>query len=87
MSLGILALHLESGRFRNNKKVEGGTCLICNSHNVQNEEHFICICTNYSHLRNDLYLKVENAENHGISNENKLVHLVKYKWKELSMFY
>ncbi len=39
---------------------------------------------NYSHLRNDLYLKVENAEYHGLTNENKLVYLVKYKCKKLS---
>ncbi len=31
-------------------------------------------------------LNVENADCHGLSNENKLVHLVKYKWKEISMF-
>ncbi len=36
----------------------------------------------YSQPRNDLYLKAEN----GLSNEIKLVRLVKYKWKELSMF-
>ncbi len=41
--------------------------------------------TKYSQLQNDLYLKVENAECHGLSNENKLVCLIKYKWKELSM--
>ncbi len=28
---------------------------------------------------------MENAEFHGLSNENKLVHLVKHKWKELSI--
>ncbi len=29
---------------------------------------------------------MENAEFHGLSNENKRVHLVKHKWKELSIF-
>ncbi len=29
---------------------------------------------------------MENAEFHGLSNENKLVHLVIHKWKELSIF-
>ncbi len=80
LRLGILPLHLETGRFRN-KKVEERTCLICDSQDVENEEHFICVCTKYSQLLNDLYLKVENAEFHGLSNENKLVYLVKYKWK------
>ncbi len=68
------------------KKVEERTLLICDSQDVENEEHVICVCTKYSQLCNDLYLKVENAEFHGLSNENKLVYLVKNKWKELSMF-
>ncbi len=59
---------------------------ICDSEDVENEEHIICVCAKYSQLRNDLYLKVENAECHGLLNENKLVYLVIYKWKELSMF-
>ncbi len=33
----------------------------------------------YSQLCNDLYLKVENAEFHSLSNQNKLVDLSKYK--------
>ncbi len=32
-----------------------------------------------------IYLKVENAEFHGVSNENEFVHIIKYKWKDLSM--
>ncbi len=46
----------------------------------------LCVPTKYSQLCNDLYLKVETAEFHGLSNESKLVYLVKYKWKELSIF-
>ena len=33
----------------------------CNSQYVENVEHVICVCTMYSQLRNNLYLKVENA--------------------------
>ncbi len=76
--MDILPLNVEMGHFRN-KKVEERTCLICDSQDIENEEHFICVCTKYSQLRNDLYLKVENARFHGLSNENKLVYLVKYK--------
>ncbi len=72
--------------FQKFKKVEDRICLICNLQYVENEEHCICVCTTYSHLRNNLYLTVENAEFHTLSNENKLVHLVKHKWKELSIF-
>ncbi len=86
LRLGIFPLHLGAGRFRNLKKVEDRICLICNSQYVENEEHFICVCATYSQLRNNLYLIVENAEFHGLTNENKLVHLVKYMWKELCIF-
>ncbi len=72
LRLGILPLHLERGCFRNKKKqVEDRICLICNLQYVENEEHFICVCTTSSH---------------GLSNENKLVHLVKHKWREISIF-
>ncbi len=60
--------------------------LICNLQYVENEEHFICVCTPYSQLRNNLYLTVENAEFLGLSNVKKLVHLVKHKSKEISIF-
>ncbi len=40
LRLGILSLHLETGRFRN-KNVEERTCLICDSQDVEIEEHFI----------------------------------------------
>ncbi len=29
---------------------------------------------------------MKNAKFHGLSNENKLVQLIKYKWKELNIF-
>ncbi len=44
----------------------------------ESEEEFVCAYTKYSQLCNDLlYLKVQNEELHGRSNENKLVHVVK----------
>ncbi len=67
LRFGILPLHLETGLFRN-KKVEERTCLICDSQDVEKEEYFICVCSKYNHLRNDLYLKVENAGFRGLSN-------------------
>ncbi len=41
------------------------------------------MCTIYCQRCNDLYLKVKNAEFHAKSNESKIVHIVKYEWKEL----
>ncbi len=42
--LGILPLYLETGCFRN-IKVDKRTC---DSEDVDNEEHLICVCTKYS---------------------------------------
>ena len=83
--LGILPLHLETGWFKN-KKVEERICQICTSQDVENEEHFVCVCNTYSQLCYTLYLKLDNAEFHLLSNEQKLVYLVKYNWKDLSIF-
>ncbi len=79
-AMDVLLLYLETVCLKN-KKVEDRIYLICDLQGVENEEHFRCVCTKYSQLCNGLYLKVDNAELIGLSNENKLVHIVKYNWK------
>ncbi len=49
-------------------------------------KNILCVCTKYSQLPNDLYLKLENAMFPGLSNEIKLLQLVKYKLKQVDMF-
>ena len=43
---GILQLHIETGRF-NNTKLEDRLCKICNDNNIENEYHFLCICSEF----------------------------------------
>ncbi len=45
--IGILPLHIETGRFRN-AKVEETVCQVCNNGDVENEFNFVCICNLYN---------------------------------------
>ena len=57
LRLGILPLQIETGRFENIKdgltgrfrklKVEECKCQICNSDDIEDEKHFVCICQVY----------------------------------------
>ncbi len=40
--IGILPLHIETGRFRD-YKTDDRACFICNSGEVENEVHFMCV--------------------------------------------
>ncbi len=46
LRLGILPLRIETGRY-SNLNVEDRTCLICESNDVENEEHFLFECNYY----------------------------------------
>ena len=82
--LGILPLHIETGRFRK-KQPEERICPICNT-GIEDEYHFVCICEEYSHFREMLYNKVVNVEFNVMSNEEKFVYLINNCWKELSIY-
>ncbi len=38
----ILPLHIETGRFRD-ERIDERVCLLCNSGEVENEIHFLCV--------------------------------------------
>ncbi len=40
--IGILPLHIETGRFRNGKEDER-KCHVCNNEDIENEFHFVCL--------------------------------------------
>ena len=73
---GTLPLAIETGRFRN-IDVENRTCTMCDQNLIEDEKHFICICSLYHDLRlklysdlnldhetntNDLFIKVMRSE-------------------------
>ncbi len=57
LRLGILPLHIETGRY-SNLRIEDRTCLICNSNDVENEDHFLFNCNFYSTERDRLETEI-----------------------------
>ena len=68
--LGILPLHIETGRFRNKLDSSTGkyrrleinerTCNLCNNEEIENEMHFLLHCTSYENERRELFDKARN---------------------------
>jgi hypothetical protein len=48
--MGILRIHIETGRF-NNTKVEERLCKVCNENAVEDENHFLFDCSAYDNPR------------------------------------
>ena len=51
---GILPLNVETGRFRNIDLSER-LCTLCQSHEVEDEYHFLCSCQSYMDIRQCLF--------------------------------
>ena len=56
---GILQLHVETGRF-NGTALENRTCNICHNGDIEDEYHFVCVCTEYEEDRQILYQELSN---------------------------
>lgn len=73
LRVGILPLHIETGRWYNVKE-EDRTCKVCNNNQVESEMHFLFLCSKYDTPRNRLIEEVSkimpNITN--CNNEEKL---------------
>ena len=87
LRVGILPIHIETGRFRN-IKLEDRTCQICNSNVVEDEFHLVCICNYYCKEREILYniIKSRNGNFDSMSNADKFVYVLKYEEKILAKY-
>ena len=57
LRLSMHPLRMQTGRYaRNNTPREERYCLVCNSTDIEDEYHFICICPCYTDIRKK-YLK------------------------------
>ncbi len=83
--IGILPLHIETGRLRD-KRINERVCLLCTSGEVENELHFLCVCTTYSNYKPNLYSIVNNDNFLNMSNDEKFVFLLKFKWKYVCIY-
>ncbi len=51
---------------------------------IEDEQHFACVCNEYSQLREIMFSNVHNLEFNVMSNEEKHIYLTNHHWKELS---
>ena len=61
LGLGILPLHVETGRF-NNTPVDERICKLCDQNVVEDETHFILHCSKYEVERRNMFLKVKQQQ-------------------------
>ena len=71
--LGILKIHVETGRF-NNTKLEDRLCNICNQNVIEDEFHFLFHCNAYDIPRNNFINIISNAcpEFHYLEDKDQL---------------
>ncbi len=50
------------------------------------ELHFLCVCTTYYNYRQNLYSIVNNDKFLNMSNDEKLIFPVKFKWKYVCIY-
>lgn len=85
--LGVLPLHIETGRFES-KQIEERVCKICNSGEVEDEIHFMCVCQKYVAYRNVLYQKAaeKNSDFINLDIREKFVYLFRNCWREVGKY-
>ena len=60
--LGVLPLRIEVGRFRN-EEVNERVCEICTLLEIEDEEHFVCVCPAYDQFRQILFNTAREINN------------------------
>ena len=80
----VRSLHIEVGR-RDNIPTEDRVCYVCDSHDVEDEYHFIMNCSAYDNLRN-LYLPHLSNLQKNVRLFNRLMNADERITKNLAMF-
>ena len=80
--VGILPLHIETGRFRGTA-LEERLCLICKNGDIENEQHFLIKCQLYEEHRKILYEKTsaKNSNFTDFDQDEKFIYLINTEWK------
>ena len=89
LHLGVLPLHIETGRFKNIKdnvtikyrtvSVEERKCLVCKLYLVEDEIHFVCTCIKYRNERLNFFKEVsaKNVLFNSMDCKEKFIYLIK----------
>jgi hypothetical protein len=98
LRLGVLPLHVETGRFKNKKdpntgqfrkyKLEERICTLCDTNVVEDEIHFVCVCTKYVIPRTKLYNEISLIcdEFTNMNHNDKFIYMLKYGYKKLAQY-
>jgi len=80
LRIGILPLHIETGRYVGTPP-QDRVCLLCNNNQVEDENHFLFDCKLYDEFRSKLvdHVKLENPDFNN--------HPTDVKWKILFNYY
>ncbi len=70
--IGIVPLHIETGRCRN-VKLENRTCQVCKNNDIENEFHYIWICIVYTEFRNAMHTKINSIEFIDMTDKDKFI--------------
>ncbi len=87
LRLGILLIHIETGRFKGTQ-LDERICQLCGTQEVEDEIHFVCKCNLYNDLRKIMYRTGEHKHNdfHMYVNKDKFIFLVQNEWKILGNY-
>ncbi len=87
LRLGILPIHLEIGRFRGTQ-LDDRICQLCDTQEVEDEIHFVCICNLYNDLRQNMYRTVEHKhiDFYMCDNKDTFIFLVQKERKILGNY-
>ena len=89
LRLGVLPLHIETGRFKNIKDnvtrkyrkvpVEERKCLVCKLDLVEDEIHFVCTCIKYRNERLNFFKEVsaKNVLFNSVDCKETFLYLIK----------
>ena len=94
---GILPLRIETGRFHVKSDTENGnvrylqveerTCQMCNSHEIENEFHFLLVCPIYNDYRANLFNSIRvSHEFNTMTMDEKFIFINKMYQKNLAKY-
>ncbi len=77
---GIIIIFI--GRFRDTQ-LDDRICQLCDTQEVEDENHFVCKCNLYNDLRKTMYRTVEykHTDFYMYDIKNKFIFLVQKQWK------
>ncbi len=87
MYVGLISIAIETDRFKESTENER-ICQFCPLQTVENEQHFLCICSLYTVLRTSMYNNVcqRCIDFPNMNGGDTFYHLIRHEWRETANF-